>query len=58
MGLFTPDMAFEVIVKRQIDKLKVPAVKCVDMVMTEMTSVIKSCAEKVRNSQLLFLHQK
>jgi dynamin GTPase len=47
VGLFTPDMAFEVIVKRQIQKLKVPALKCVDMVMTEMCTVVKHCAEKM-----------
>ena len=47
VGLFTPDMAFEVIVKRQIQKLKVPALKCVDMVMTEVGAVIKHCSEKV-----------
>ncbi|KAG7253275.1 hypothetical protein CRUP_035485, partial [Coryphaenoides rupestris] len=30
-GLFTPDMAFETIVKRQIGKIKEPCTKCVDM---------------------------
>ena len=47
MGLFTPDMAFEAIVKRQIDKLRSPAVKCVDMVMSELTNVIKKCSTNV-----------
>lgn len=47
VGLFTPDMAFEAIVKRQIDKLRTPAVKCVDLVMSELTNVIKKCASKV-----------
>ena len=40
-------MAFEAIVKRQIDKLRSPAVKCVDMVMSELTNVIKKCAGNV-----------
>lgn len=47
VGLFTPDMAFEAIVKRQIEKLRSPAVKCVDMVMSELTNVIKKCALNV-----------
>ena len=47
VGLFTPDMAFEAIVKKQIDKLKTPATKCIDLVMTEITNVIRKCTEKV-----------
>ena len=47
MGLFTPDMAFEEIVKRQIKKLLQPALKCVDMVSTELGSVIQKCSENV-----------
>lgn len=35
-GLFTPDMAFEAIVKKQVVKLKGPCVKCVDMVIQEL----------------------
>ena len=40
-------MAFEAIVKRQIEKLRSPAIKCVDMVMNELSSVLKKCADKV-----------
>lgn len=43
VGLFTPDMAFEQIVKRQIEKLVVPSLKCVDMVFTELSEVVKTC---------------
>lgn len=46
-GLFTPDMAFEAIVKKQIVKLKEPSLKCVDLVVSELATVIKKCAEKV-----------
>lgn len=46
-GLFTPDMAFETIVKKQIDKLREPSLKCVDLVVTELTSVVRRCAEKM-----------
>lgn len=46
-GLFTPDMAFEAIVKKQIIKLKEPSLKCVDLVVSELAMVIKKCSEKV-----------
>ncbi|KAM7439843.1 Dynamin-related GTPase protein [Porites harrisoni] len=53
VGLFTPDMAFEAIVKRQIDKLRAPAVKCVDMVMSELVNVIKKCSSNMDKYPLL-----
>ncbi|XP_069121087.1 dynamin-1-like isoform X3 [Argopecten irradians] len=40
-GLFTPDMAFEAIVKSQIQKLIGPSIKCVDLVVIELTSVVR-----------------
>ncbi|XP_052789623.1 dynamin-1-like isoform X2 [Mya arenaria] len=46
-GLFTPDMAFEAIVKKQIEKLRGPSLKCCDMVVTELTNVIRKCTEKM-----------
>uniref|UniRef100_A0A8C9YRZ8 Interferon-induced GTP-binding protein Mx n=1 Tax=Sander lucioperca TaxID=283035 RepID=A0A8C9YRZ8_SANLU len=41
-GLFTPDLAFEAIVKKQIQKLKEPTLKCIDMVVSELTSTIRN----------------
>nr|XP_046263325.1 dynamin-2-like isoform X2 [Scatophagus argus] len=46
-GLFTPDLAFEAIVKKQIIKLKDPCLKCVDLVVTELVAVIRKCTEKL-----------
>ncbi|KAK3088788.1 hypothetical protein FSP39_023705 [Pinctada imbricata] len=46
-GLFTPDMAFEAIVKKQIDKLKGPSLKAVDLVVTELTNVVRTCTDKM-----------
>ncbi|CAC5371033.1 DNM1_3 [Mytilus coruscus] len=46
-GLFTPDMAFEAVVKKQIEKLKGPSLKCVDMVISELTNVVHKCSEKM-----------
>uniref|UniRef100_A0A4W5KXS2 dynamin GTPase n=1 Tax=Hucho hucho TaxID=62062 RepID=A0A4W5KXS2_9TELE len=46
-GLFTPDMAFETIVKRQIGKIKEPCQKCVDMVISELVNTVRQCTQKV-----------
>lgn len=46
-GLFTPDLAFEAIVKKQILKLKEPSLKCVDLVVSELTALVMKCAVKV-----------
>lgn len=47
VGLFTPDMAFEAIVKKQIERLKEPSLKCVDLVVNELANVVRQCAESV-----------
>ncbi|KAM6948877.1 dynamin-1 [Aplochiton taeniatus] len=46
-GLFTPDMAFEAIVKKQIVKLKEPCIKCVDMVIQELINTVRQCTNKL-----------
>jgi len=46
-GLFTPDIAFEVIVKKQVEKLKEPSLKCVDLVITELTNLIHKLTDKM-----------
>ncbi|KAI5623636.1 dynamin-2 isoform X7 [Silurus asotus] len=45
-GLFTPDMAFEAIVKKQIIKLKEPCLKCIDMVIQELINTVRQCTAK------------
>uniref|UniRef100_A0A8C5BNQ8 Interferon-induced GTP-binding protein Mx n=1 Tax=Gadus morhua TaxID=8049 RepID=A0A8C5BNQ8_GADMO len=52
-GLFTPDLAFEAIVKKQIQKLKEPTLKCIDMVVSELTSTIRKCSSKLAQYPLL-----
>ena len=47
VGHFTPDLAFEAIVKKQITKLRQPSVKCVDLVINEMGEVVRRCTEKM-----------
>ncbi|XP_077067887.1 dynamin-2 isoform X10 [Siphateles boraxobius] len=46
-GLFTPDLAFETIVKKQIRKLKEPSLKCVDLVVSEVTTLVRKSANKL-----------
>uniref|UniRef100_A0A8C6TLZ1 Dynamin-2 n=1 Tax=Neogobius melanostomus TaxID=47308 RepID=A0A8C6TLZ1_9GOBI len=48
-GLFTPDLAFEAIVKKQIFKLRAPSLKCVDMVVSELTALAVKCASKLNS---------
>lgn len=47
VGLFTPDMAFDAIVKGQIARLKEPSLKCVDLVVQELTNVLHNTASKM-----------
>uniref|UniRef100_A0A803V7Y0 Dynamin-2 n=1 Tax=Ficedula albicollis TaxID=59894 RepID=A0A803V7Y0_FICAL len=46
-GLFTPDMAFETIVKKQVKKIKEPCLKCVDMVISELINTVRQCTKKL-----------
>ncbi|XP_044054187.1 dynamin 3a isoform X2 [Siniperca chuatsi] len=46
-GLFTPDMAFEAIVKKQISSLKGPCIKFVDMVSQELITTVYQCINKL-----------
>ncbi|CAL1588173.1 unnamed protein product [Knipowitschia caucasica] len=48
-GLFTPDLAFEAIVKKQIVKLKTPCIKCVDMVIQELINTVRQCTNKLNS---------
>ncbi|XP_037608620.1 dynamin-1a isoform X1 [Sebastes umbrosus] len=52
-GLFTPDMAFETIVKRQIGKIKEPCAKCVDMVISELVNTVRQCTKKLAQYPML-----
>merc|ERR1719411_751526 len=47
VGLFTPDMAFEAIVKKQISRLKEPSLKCIDLVVEEIKQTFASSINKM-----------
>ena len=40
-------MAFEAIVKKQINRLKEPSLKCVDLVVQELSNVVRICTDRV-----------
>ncbi|KAG5853667.1 hypothetical protein ANANG_G00028410 [Anguilla anguilla] len=46
-GLFTPDLAFEAIVKKQLVKLKEPCLKCIDLVIQELINTVRQCTNKL-----------
>ncbi|XP_041819859.1 dynamin-2-like isoform X2 [Chelmon rostratus] len=46
-GLFTPDLAFEAIVKKQVIKLKEPCLKCIDLVIQELINTVRQCTNKL-----------
>ena len=46
-GLFTPDAAFEAIVKSQVNKLREPSQDCVDLVVAELNKVVHKASAKV-----------
>merc|ERR1712128_226008 len=47
VGLFTPDMAFDAIVKSQIGRIREPSLKCIDLVVNELTNVVRAVTEKM-----------
>lgn len=47
VGLFTPDLAFDAIVKTQITRLREPTLKCVDLVIQEIGTVLKNCTNRL-----------
>lgn len=47
VGLFTPDLAFEAIVKTHITRLREPSLKCVDLVIQEIGTVLKECTTRL-----------
>ncbi|TKR80265.1 hypothetical protein L596_014365 [Steinernema carpocapsae] len=44
-SIFTPNEAFEIIVKKQIGRLREPALKCVDLVINEVACSVREAAE-------------
>lgn len=58
--LFVPEVAFELLVKRQISRLEEPALRCVELVHEEMLRVVKHCGHDVQQEMRRFpkLHER
>ena len=48
-ALFVPEVSFELLVKRQIQRLLEPSIRCVELVHEEMQRIIQHCGTNVRN---------
>eukprot|EP00743_Colponemidia_sp_Colp-15_P002183 GILK01002369.1.p1 GENE.GILK01002369.1~~GILK01002369.1.p1 ORF type:complete len:787 (-),score=132.68 GILK01002369.1:482-2842(-) len=53
-ALFVPEISFELLVKKQIQRLEEPSLQCVDLVFEELQRVVQQCeiAEMVRFGRL------
>lgn len=49
-ALFVPEVAFELLVKRQIRRLEEPSLRCVELVHEEMQRIIQHCGTQVSNA--------
>ena len=47
LGLFTPDQAFDVVAKNQIEKLRKPCLNIIQLVSAELFNVAKHAVAKV-----------
>lgn len=47
IGLFTPDQAFAAIVRKQIERLRDPALECLGWVFQELSLVLMTCCGKM-----------
>ena len=48
LGLFTPDQAFDVVARKQIEKLRKPCLTLIQLVCTELYSIASSSVTKVQ----------
>merc|ERR1719450_1940678 len=48
LGLFTPNQAFDVVAKKQIEMLKSPSLKLIDLVVEEMGKVVQGAVSKMQ----------
>jgi hypothetical protein len=42
-ALFVPEVSFELLVKRQIQRLEEPSLRCVELVHEEMQRIVQHC---------------
>ncbi|KNC71020.1 hypothetical protein SARC_16448, partial [Sphaeroforma arctica JP610] len=42
-ALFVPEVCFELLVKKQIERLQEPSLRCVELVFDELTRIVVQC---------------
>ncbi|KAL7071893.1 hypothetical protein ACQ4LE_009019 [Meloidogyne hapla] len=55
-SLFIPEVSFELLVKKQIERLEEPAITCVDLVYEEMLRIVQHCGIEVQQEMQRFPH--
>lgn len=50
LGLFPPFKAFDVLVKEEISRLEAPIIKCIDLVVGELSNAVQICTQSVSDS--------
>eukprot|EP00118_Oscarella_pearsei_P005729 m.26335 g.26335 ORF g.26335 m.26335 type:complete len:695 (+) comp29242_c0_seq3:103-2187(+) len=50
-ALFVPEIAFELLVKRQIKRLEDPSLRCVELVYEELQRIIQCCGRNIQELQ-------
>ena len=54
LGLFTPDLAFDVVARKQIDRLRQPVLLMVDLVSQEVLKVVQASAQQVLTAMTMW----
>ncbi|KAH9284715.1 Dynamin-1-like protein [Echinococcus granulosus] len=57
-ALFVPEVAFELLVKRQIRRLEEPSLRCVELVHEEMQRIIQHCGTQQEMYRFPNLHER
>ena len=56
-SLFVPEVAFDLLVKQQIQRLKEPSLKCVQLIFEEMQKIFLNCLKSVPELERFYLLQ-
>ncbi|CAH1784568.1 unnamed protein product [Owenia fusiformis] len=57
-ALFVPEIAFELLVKRQIRRLEEPSIRCIELVHEEMQRIIQHCGTQQEMLRFPKLHER
>ena len=54
-SLFVPEVAFDLLVKQQIQRLKEPSLKCVQLIFEEMQKILLNCIKGISELERFYL---